>query len=442
MKINPKTLNSDFLPVLKSIFARGTVGTNSLLSFASLSMQFTSNAVLVMILARLVDVSVLGEILYAIVFSNIAVVIASYGFENLIIREISQKRYSIHVITVNLLVAKLALSTVLIFGIMLFIRVVPIPLRNSGDLWFYFGASLINSYINSLSALRKGRNDFSTDIKVSLFSNTLLFVITLSSVFCWGGTTLLVGQIRLLTRIFAFVFAGGLFLKRTQQEESDNWGKVNWAIIWALFVKGLPFGLQAMLGTAYFQLDVIVLGALKNSTEVGFYQSSMQLISAMMLFPNAITNAYYPRLAEAFLSSERGLLLMRQMMKVLIICGLCFTAVFGLGAPLIITIFYGAKMSPSIQAMRILSMLFLIRSAAGGIGMSLMAIRQQKITAWASLAALITNLSLNLWLIPTGGFVAVAWINLFTNFLIWTIYFWTWGKSWKIFCSHSTVYAD
>lgn len=433
----------DFKSILKSVFARGAVGANSFLSFASLSMQFSSNAILVMVLARLVDVDTLGEILYATVFANIAVVMASYGFENLVIREVSQEHYSIYEITLNLLMAKLLLSTILVLAIMLFINLVRIPLRHPDDLWFYFGAALANSFMNSLNALRKGKNDFATDMKVSLFSNSFLFVGTLGVAFCWDATTLLVGQIRLLSRLVALAFATIIFLKKSSPEEyAAHWSTPKWTMAWKLLVAGFPFGLQAILGTAYFQLDVIVLGALKTSTEVSFYQSPMQLVSAVMLLSLAITRAYYPRLAKAFLEpNSKGLSLMHQMIAVLVVFGFCFMALFGLGAPFIITIIYGAKMSPSIQVMQILSTLFVVRSVAGGLGTSLMAAGLQKVTAWTGLVALIGSLGLNFLLIPKGGFIAAAWVNLLINFCILFVYSLWWKKTRKAQCSHSAARA-
>lgn len=439
-----KTSINDFKIALRSIFVQGTVGINSLLSFTSLSMQFSSSAVLIMVLARMVDVSTLGEILYATVFANIVVTIASYGFENLIIRDISQKRYSIHEITITLLVAKLVLSTVLVLAIMLFANLVRMPLKHSGDLWFYFGAALINSFTNSLIALRKGQNDFVTGMYISMFGSGLLFVGTLVAILYWDATTLLVGQVRLLTQLVAFVFAVAVFLKKTRKEtQSTRWQGAKPATVWTLLVVGFPFWLQAVLGTAYFRLDVIVLGALKTSAEVGFYQAPMQLISAVMLLSVAVIQAYYPRLAKAFSESgSEGLLLMRQMMGVLVVLGFCFMALFSLGAPLIITILYGAKMEPSIQVMQILSALFLVRSVSGGLGISLMAVGMEKATAWAGLVALIGSLGLNFLLIPGGGFIATTWVNLLINFCVLCIYFLGWRKGWKTFCSRSITYVD
>lgn len=419
-----------FGPTIRIFLDRGSIGANSLLSFSSLTVQFFSNMILVMILARLVNVGTLGEILYAIVFSNIVVVLVSYGFDNLVIREISKGRYGIAQIASNLLFAKLLLSLPLLGLIFVVIQGLSIPLTQPGNLWFYIGAALINSFVDSTTAIRKGKNDFATEMKVSLFLNGLFFVGVLAAASMWDVTTQLIGQVRLASRILALAFAMFLFVKKLEKEERKafRWSFTP-ATVKELFVVGLPFALQAILGTAYFQVDSLVLGALKRSTEVGYYQASMQIVSGVMLIPIAVIQAYYPKLASSFSSSySGGRALMATMMRMLAVLGFCLTLFFGLGASPLIQILYGPGMYPTITVMRILSLVFLIRSIAGGLGISLIAVDLQKVPSLASFVALMGSLIMNLLLIPRGGFVAVAWVNLFINLTILGIYALWWKR--------------
>lgn len=420
---------SDLKPTFRSLFVRDGIGTNSFLSLVSLSMQFLSNAVLIMILARLVDVGTLGEILYATSFSNIVVVLVSYGLENLSIREVSQGRYKIDELISNLLLTKLILSGVVAVLVCLFINMVPVPLKNSKDLWFYVSAALFNSFIKSFIALRKGVGDFGTQAKVSLLRSGIFFVGTLSAVLIWDATTLLVGQVRLLSRVVALAFTATIFIRKLSREHRGrSWGpKVS--VVRKLFVVGFPFALQAVLGTAYFQLDTLILGAFKTSTEVGYYQAPMQIISMVMLVPIAIIQAYFPKLAQALNepgSSDRSL--MKQMLSVLSIFGLSLTVLFMLGASILITFVYGTSMQPSIVVMRILSVVFVVRSVASGLGISLVSLGLEKVSVLAGFVALVGSLGLNLLLIPTGGFVAAAWVNLITNLLVLVIYSLWWKR--------------
>ena len=381
-----------------------------------------------MVLARLVDVSTLGEILYATVFANIVIVLSSYGFDNLVIREVSQGRYGIVQVASNLLFAKLILSGALILLIALFIELVHIPLRHPSDLWFYIGAGMMNSFINSINALRKASGDFTTELRVSLARSGLFFGGTLLAVYFCGATTLLVGQVRLLSRVLCLVLAVGIFGKEMRKHGHDSClYRPQSVIVRELFVVGFPFALQALLGTAYFQLDSLVLGALKTATEVGYYQASMQVVSAVMLVPIAVIQAYYPRLARALSDPDaKGVSLMREMMAVLALLGFCLTFTFGLGAPFLITFLYGVKMQPSVVVMQILSLVFLIRSVAGGFGVSLISLGWQKVQVLAGFIAVVGSLALNFLLIPKGGFVAVAWINLLINAVILCIYSFWW----------------
>ena len=421
----------DLTSAFRSSFARGAIGSNSLLSFVSLTAQFFSNVVLVIILARLVDVSTLGEILYATVFANIIVVLASYGFDNLVVREISQDRYGIVEITSNLLIAKLVLTAALALLVGVLIEVMRVPLRNPTSLWFYVSASLVHSLANTLNALRKGKNDFATEMKVSLSYAGVSLVGTLLAVYFWGATTLLVGQVRLLSRVISLVLAVVIFFRKLS---GSNFGSHSWrprlGVVKELFVVGFPFALQAILGTAYFQLDILVLGALKTATDVGYYQAPMQVVSAIMLLPSAVIQAYYPPLAKRLSNLDAaGMSLVKQMIGVLAMLGFCLTATFGLGASFLVILLYGAKMQPSIAVMRILSLVFIVRSVAGGLGIGLISVGWQRAQVFAGFVAVVGSLVLNSLLIPTGGFVSVAWVNLITNLVVLCIYALWWKKA-------------
>ena len=417
--------------VLRSMLAQGTVGANSALSFASLTSQLLSSVVLLMILARLVEVSVLGEILYAIALAHIVEVLSSYGLGNLVIREISQERQGVAQITSTLLLAKLFLSVIFVLLVRLYVGVVGVPLGNPGDAWFYVAAGLVNSFVNSVSALRKGQNDFVTEVKISLFRSGLFFTATLAAIYSFGATTLLVGQIRLLSRVVSLAFAIAVLFKGFSKDGylPDSGRLPELVAVCRLLVVGFPFALQAFLGLAYFQLGTLILGALTTSTEVGYYQSSMQIVLAAMLLPLAIVQAYYPRLAKAFSTGDtNGMRLMRQMMSVLTTLGFCLTAMFGLGAPFLITLLYGTKMQPGIIVLQILSLVFIVRSAASGLGISLIALGWQKVQVLAGFVATVGGLLLNLLLIPRYGFVATAWVNLATNLAVLGIYAVAWKK--------------
>lgn len=421
----------DVKSILRLFFTRGTIGSNGILSLISLTMQFFSNVVLVMVLARLVDVDTLGEILYGIAFAGIVSVLLSYGSNNLVIREVTQRRHSIVEIASNLLLTKLILAAVLVGAVSLFLRVQGAPLDSPGDLWFYVGAAMINSLIDSLTALRRGENDFVTEAQVSAFRSVLFFSGALAAVHWWGATTLLIGQVRLLCRSISLLFAAVLFARTLYERGSVNrlW-QPKWAIIRKLLVVGFPFALQAILGTLYFQLDALVLGALRTSAEVAYYQSAMQVVSAAMLMPVAVIQAYYPRLAGSFSDHKSAdLSLVKQMLIILAALGLCMTTLFGLAAPSMIRIVYGPNMEPSGLVLRILSLVFIVRAVAGGLGICLIAIGQQQAQVVAGSVALVGSLGLNLLLVPRLGFVAAAWVNLIVNLLVLSTYALWWNRS-------------
>jgi O-antigen/teichoic acid export membrane protein len=383
-----------------------------------------------MVLSRLATVDILGEILYAIVFANIVVVLVSYGLDNLVVREISQKHYGPVEIAVNLLVAKVLLSLVVILLVLLYGKVVPIPLENPSELWFYVGAALLNSFINSISALRRGGNDFVTEMKVSLFRSATFFVLVLVAVYLWGASTQLVGQVRLIGRLLSLAFAVTVLVRELGKDGIDRIvQRPQLASVKMLLVVGFPFALQAILGTAYFQTDILVLGAIRSSSEVAYYQAAMQIVVGVMLVPSAIIQAYFPELAHKFsVTRSMGIASMKQMLGILVTVGSCLTLAIGFGAPFLIPVLFGAKMQPGVAAMQILSLIFVLRSVAGGLGVSLISIGHQRVLALAGFVAVVGSVGLNLLLVPKGGFISAAWVSLTTNLIVLAVYAVWWKR--------------
>ncbi len=418
------SITSIFLKVTR----QGSVTSNTIYSFVSLASQFLTNTVLTIVLARLVEVRVLGEIFYAIAFSNIVSVLVSYGLDNLVIREISQKRFLVSDIFLNLLVSRLILFTVISVLVCIFVIVWGLPLDKYGDIWPYVCAAYADSMIQSLGALRKGVNDFTLDLKNSVFRALLFFIVTLAGILIFGASTSLVGWTRLLSRIMTLILAWFILNRAIAEEGGGRDYGIDFKKIRYLLMIGFPFALQAILGAAYFQVDILILGELSSVAQVGYYQAAMQVVTTGMLVPLSLLQAYYPKLADSLLPGKRAYKLQNQMMVVLVLVGLGLSLFTGVFSPLIIGVLYGEKMSPSILLLQTLTLVFVIRSVAGGLGFSLISVDLQKSQVYAGLIATIGSFALNILLIPMFDSLGAAISSIATNSIVLLVYSLWWQR--------------
>jgi O-antigen/teichoic acid export membrane protein len=409
---------------LTSLIKRGSIAADSFLSLGSLGITLASNAVLAVFLARLVDITTLGEILYGFAFVTILSTLASCGFDNLVIREVAQGHYSVGHIAPILLSAKVLVLAALALAVAVFVAVVPVPLKEPGILWYFAVSALVQSLRRSVGAIRKGEGDFLTDAAGSVCSSGILLGGTVAGAVLFGANTLLVGKVRLTSSVAGLVLVMALFAWRSRGELQTLRGwPPSCEDMLQLLAAALPFALHALFSTAYFQFDVLILGALGSSADVACYQAAMQVVSVAGLVFLAVMQAGYPRLASALASPDTAAMrLQKRTLRVLGGLGFCLTLVVGLGAPMLMPLVYGTEMRASIILAQILSLVLVVRAFAGGLGISLMSVGLQRVQVLAGFVALVTSVSLNLWLIPRLGGVAAAWVNVATNVLVLAVY--------------------
>jgi O-antigen/teichoic acid export membrane protein len=176
------------------------------------------------------------------------------------------------------------------------------------------------------------------------------------------------------------------------------------------FLKGAaPIGLTALLSSIYYKSDYVILEYFRGEAEVGLYNAAYVIVNALIFLPTTISTTFLPRLA--FLKQhdpEKLEIVYRHIFKYLFFAG------FGLGfgtlavsADLVAAI-YPAEFAPAHLALSLLiwalSLIF-INSMQGHM---LVAIGKQNLLPYITGAAAVTNIVLNLIVIPVYGMRGAA----------------------------------
>src|SRR5678810_509879 len=61
-----------------------------------------------------------------------------------------------------------------------------------------------------------------------------------------------------------------------------------------LFRKGLPYAYAGAMITLLFDVDAVLLEAMRGATEVGFYRAPVQVLAGLTLVPRVIGYAFIP----------------------------------------------------------------------------------------------------------------------------------------------------
>ena len=185
---------------------------------------------------------------------------------------------------------------------------------------------------------------------------------------------------------------------------------------WELLRKGLPYAYASAMITLLFDVDAVLLEAMRGATEVGFYRAPVSVLGGLTLVPRVIGYAFIPAMAALHATSPGAVSeLYRRGSKYLLVVGLPIAAFGALEAPRFVHALFGAAYAPSGAAARVLlpAAAFMFLSNFGET--TLACIDRWRTIVVVSTLTLVLNVGLNLAWIPRYGFVGSAWATLLSE---------------------------
>jgi len=177
-----------------------------------------------------------------------------------------------------------------------------------------------------------------------------------------------------------------------------------------LFSGGTPIAIRRGLADISFRIDMLFLGALRPSTELGWYGSIYQLMDGVVMLPSLVTESLSPTLSANFAEGRLDVVqrLYERGAKYLLLGGLFLSAVFAVLAEPIVQLLFGAAYAPAADALRLLSpavlFIFLRRQATSVLDN----VDLRSSTVWAFAGGVATNIVLNSLLVPSYGYLGAA----------------------------------
>jgi len=177
-----------------------------------------------------------------------------------------------------------------------------------------------------------------------------------------------------------------------------------------LIMFSLPLLISALLATIIYWLNTLLLGYFKTPEVVGLYNAASPM-AQFVSQPLALMLLIYTPVATGLYSKNLMVELRRNYVistKWIVSLTLPFFLVLFLFPDAAINLFFGPAYVTAAPALRILSLGFIIGNFLGPNQSILLAMGQSKFIMWTALAAAITNVILNIALIPPFGIVGAS----------------------------------
>lgn len=370
-------------------------------------------------LARSLDVNNFGLYITALSYFSIASTFTDLGITRFIIRETARSPKNLPQFIFPIFFIRIICSFCLFLTL-----AIPIYLFDTNQLRVNFTLlalitilpQTINiTFDNLLIALQKFSLSAFSLVTLNLSGALLgVYFITLG----WGVKGALISLIvsQLLYMLVLFIF----FIK---QKIKFNY-KINKQIVFMILRNSLPYGLLGILALIYFKIDILLISYIKGEYDTGIYGAAYKFLEAIIFIPSIAGTVLYPIFAKLYVSDLEQL--KKRYYQSLLLMGLLGTltlAVYLLILPLIIQIFLPNYLL-SINAIYILALaipfMFL---HTPGVQVILSHESNVKSVFYLSIVTILFNISLNLILIPSYGYIGASWVTVFSEILSFCVFF-------------------
>ncbi len=191
--------------------------------------------------------------------------------------------------------------------------------------------------------------------------------------------------------------------------------KINKKLNKEIFKDGFPVFLNSMFTSGYTIANMTILGFFVSDVVLGYYSGAYKIIMAILMMTSTPINmAVYPVISRKFSESkEIGLLYLKKFGKNVAILSIFISILTFAFSPLLVKFILGSEFYPSINLLRVLSILpFLIIMASLFTVQGIYSAGLQKYAPWIGSGIGVFCIIFNLIFIPKYGIygAAMAWI--------------------------------
>ncbi len=371
-------------------------------------------------LARLLGEAGFGRFNFALSLTSLLVIFTDLGVNQLLIREIAREKELSEYYTNQAFLLKIPLA------VLTFLAIVALNylLGYTGELaWLLYLFGLYHilqilalNYLSLFQAWEKLEY-------MALFQvMEKLIIASVGIMVLWLGYGLFeIALVYLLAGIFDLGLAFILSFRKFIQPRF----KIDLRFKKKLLLKGLPFGLNALFAILFFKIDTVLLAFIIGDVAAGIYNAAYNpLLSLSMIVGGMVSTAVYPVMSRQFKDSKHALASSALVSsKYLAIIGFPLALGSLVLAERFIQLFYAGNFLDSVLPFQILALFIPLRLISTITGTFLSSINRQGLRTFSVSVSALSNIGLNLVLIPLFSFIGASIATVASEVLLYFLFF-------------------
>ena len=362
------------------------------------------------ILARKLGIAGFGDYSAGLAMYYLALSVCDFGFGNVLARELGKHRADDGRLVRSMLHVQTAWSSLVGLAVVGFCLAVGLGAVRIQVLMVLapavalFGLSGVRQvfYANYRTG-RLGAIDVST--------NVLQLLVVATVAFAGGGPLAVAIALSVMILVNTVVVAvAGLRLIDTRTATP--------VVRKRMLVDALPLGMSSLLASAYFTLDLSIVGFLVSSREVGYYAAATKALTLLVTVPGLVITAVVPGMSSHAGSPKALGELAGRVWHWLAVTAVPLCVAVMLFAPLFVSLYYGREYRPAVPLVRILAASGVVAVLSNVFGTTMVVTRRNRWLVVQGAIALVFNVAGNLIFVPHFGVTASAWLTVLTELLV------------------------
>jgi len=345
-----------------------------------------------------------GVLSYALAFTTIFSFISNLGVDNILSRELvkfPEKRDELMGTAFRLKLIGGIIAFIVTIGAIFLIKTSPaikfLVIIHSFVFLFY-SINVIGSFFQSRVEARK-------NVKAQILSSSISSILKIIMILSGLGVIWLM-LIYMLDALWLAVIL--IFSYRRSGFKIRTW-RFNKVLARQIFSSSWILMLTTASILVYLKIDQVIIKQILDETAVGLYSAAIKLSEVWYFIPGIICGSLFPAIINSKKTNQASYFnRLKKLSGLMFFIGLVIAVLVSLLARPIILVLFGNEYLESISVLRIYAW-SIIGVFLGSVSANyLIAENYVKIYFWVSLMGAVTNVLLNLWLIPIMGIDGAA----------------------------------
>lgn len=347
------------------------------------------------VLPRQLGPALFGAFQFADAFTATIFVLASFGIETYVRKEVSARRGHASEFFGGTLVLRVALSAVVMVVAIAALAAAGKPVEVQ-RLVLLLGIAQILVNINGTYAALLHAAGNVDGLSVLNVASKAAWGIGIVVVLALGGGVRGVALTLLLSEVGRTIGLAVLARRHLDLRFDINLGATG-----AVLLASLPFYVGQLAQTANAKIDISIMAFITSDVEVGWYGAASNLAGMSMLLSPLIGWVLLPLTSRAAARSDEELTLVtRRSMEMILVAAIPVTLLLGLGADVIVRTMFGAAYAPAVNSLRIMAPMFVFTYVAIVSASVLVRLERSWMVTIISVSGMIVTPILDLYLVP------------------------------------------